>query len=155
MCSSCERQLYVQPEVVCRGGICAACEQWSIGLHIIVEAHCDESAERVVGSERQLEGRVAAAGGALHRCYVADYGSLLAIRHVEAQVEVVVDACALVRCGAVCSVLLFVVVVLAVLSAFRLTVFYSAAEEVEVVYLVSGTDYEVLRQSFVDLNTRH
>ena len=87
-----KRELQTQAKVLSGGRIAAARKQRRVGLAVVIEAHCEQARQRVVGRERQLERRVAAAGRACHRGNVAADGRLLAVRQVETQVEVGVES---------------------------------------------------------------
>ena len=56
-------EFYAEAEVLRGGGIAAAGEQGRIGLAVVIKAHGEHAAQRVVGRKTEPEGGVAAAGG--------------------------------------------------------------------------------------------
>lgn len=143
-----QRELEVESEVVSDGGIAAGGEQRGILLHVVIEAHSDEFGEGVVSKERELEGGIAAGGCTGERGYVTTDGCLLAIRQVEAQVEVMIEIVLTSRIGGL-------VVVVTTLATFHLTMVDAESEETEVVDAIAQSDDPVLADCLIDLDTGH
>ena len=92
--SSGQRELQAEAEILSSGRITARRQQRRIGLSVVVKAHGQQTRQGVIGRERQLEGRIAAAGRTRHRGYVTADGGLLAVRQIETQIERSVESAA-------------------------------------------------------------
>ena len=138
-----ETQLNIEAEVVGRGRITARRKERRIGLHIVVEAHRDQTREGVVGGERELERRVATRSRGSHRGDVARDGCLLAEREVEAQVQVAVHTTTSSLTAVVLTILTSLLLAVALLLGLQL---FAAArtEEVKVVDLIAEPEHPVL-----------
>lgn len=87
-----QRELDAEAEVLGGCRITARSQQWGVGLAVEIEAHGHQFGEGILSRERQLEGGVAAGCRRRHCGYVAGYRRLLAIAHVESEVETVISA---------------------------------------------------------------